>query len=677
MTVLVTGMHRSGTSAVARIVVGLDFSMGDGPMMPAALDNPRGFYERVDVSEFNEGWLERLGGSWWAPPAVPSHVFDQVGDEELAAQRASLRLFDEPRWVVKDPRISLLMPLWNRLALARVPSIICVRDPIAIADSLQLRNGFQPRRTMAVWTRYMSQILAQCDRPTLVLDYDQLLLDPAKTVRLIAEFIDAPLRNEGALASTLEAGLRRSRPLPGAALADYDELYEVFHDLAGAHGGPVPSGLAFPEPAWVSEYCYELTALYAQQRAGVEHAEAATLRPALEARLRDQDEKLVDLLEERDRALALVTSLTDQLHEALHRADSTQVSLEQTNEERDHARRQLAELEDKLGEEVERSHMLQQLAEQTATDLAELAVQREQDLADLAAKSAGELAQITMQREGELASQQLTWRRREEELLARLERLPELEAEVRDLQVAHDTAIASHRQQEEHWLEARTLWEQREADLAEQLQDTARDLSTRLTAEAARADELSRALAAARQEIGAQQDALVTAQARRDDERAAADALRARLVELDQAAAADREEVVRLSGLSRLQFDQLATVTAELDGLRRSRLALEASQRAAESRADEMLNNLTGSQTALSQQRRQIEELAQQYHRAAAELRGTRLEVAVLHRMVDVASDLVEDAAARESALMGSRSVRLGMKFRRSRRAAPRQDSSS
>ena len=65
MSVIITGMHRSGTSATARVVD--DFGLGAGSEATelAAPDNPRGFFERRDVNDFNDASLSRLGGSWW------------------------------------------------------------------------------------------------------------------------------------------------------------------------------------------------------------------------------------------------------------------------------------------------------------------------------------------------------------------------------------------------------------------------------------------------------------------------------------------------------------------------------------------------------------------------------------------------------------------------------------
>ena len=61
--VLVLGMHRSGTSAVAGAV----HLLGAEPpkhLIPAAADNPSGFFEATTVLGVND-WILKAGGSTW------------------------------------------------------------------------------------------------------------------------------------------------------------------------------------------------------------------------------------------------------------------------------------------------------------------------------------------------------------------------------------------------------------------------------------------------------------------------------------------------------------------------------------------------------------------------------------------------------------------------------------
>ena len=69
MGLIVTGMHRSGTSAVASIVDRMGLGCGVRPL-PTNEFNRRGYFEDLDICELNDRWLAALGGSWWAPPKV-------------------------------------------------------------------------------------------------------------------------------------------------------------------------------------------------------------------------------------------------------------------------------------------------------------------------------------------------------------------------------------------------------------------------------------------------------------------------------------------------------------------------------------------------------------------------------------------------------------------------------
>src|SRR5438552_2250499 len=62
-SILICGMHRSGTSALARVcnLFGVDLGRtlsGTGP------DNPKGFWENAAIMQFNQMLLARLGLAW-------------------------------------------------------------------------------------------------------------------------------------------------------------------------------------------------------------------------------------------------------------------------------------------------------------------------------------------------------------------------------------------------------------------------------------------------------------------------------------------------------------------------------------------------------------------------------------------------------------------------------------
>lgn len=64
--VVVLGMHRSGTSVLARGLQVLGVELGER-LLPPAADNPRGFWEDLDVIGIDERVLAALSRDWRCP----------------------------------------------------------------------------------------------------------------------------------------------------------------------------------------------------------------------------------------------------------------------------------------------------------------------------------------------------------------------------------------------------------------------------------------------------------------------------------------------------------------------------------------------------------------------------------------------------------------------------------
>ncbi len=53
-------------------------------------------------------------------------------------------------WGWKDPRTCVTLPFWQRL-LPRLHYVICLRNPIDIARSLEKRDGFALEKSIQLW----------------------------------------------------------------------------------------------------------------------------------------------------------------------------------------------------------------------------------------------------------------------------------------------------------------------------------------------------------------------------------------------------------------------------------------------------------------------------------------------------------------------------------------------
>jgi GT2 family glycosyltransferase len=182
--IIVAGMHRSGTSAVTRVInlLGADIA---ADLLPAVVnENDRGFWEARAVFDIHNNLLRALDSSYDDPLPLPERWWET----ELAAA-AKRHLADEidkdfsssSLFVVKDPRITRLMPLWlSLLSEMQIETVIVipVRNPLEVVSSLRKREGVSTGQASLMYLRsYLEVELAtrQCRR--FFIRYDQLLAD--------------------------------------------------------------------------------------------------------------------------------------------------------------------------------------------------------------------------------------------------------------------------------------------------------------------------------------------------------------------------------------------------------------------------------------------------------------------------------------------------------------------
>ncbi|HTW93238.1 MAG TPA: hypothetical protein VMD30_00495 [Tepidisphaeraceae bacterium] len=188
----VLGMHRSGTSAVARVVNLLGADLGTD-LLPPSVDNPRGFWEQRKIVAAHGDLLESLGSYFDDFLPLPQGWQNRP---EIAPHKQRLfsilhQQFDgNPLWAVKDPRICRLLPLWHDL-LAEYPAdprfVLVLRNPDEIARSLAVRNGYAFNKSLLLT---LSHVL-EAERHTrgqkrIIVTFDQLLGDWRATMENVA-----------------------------------------------------------------------------------------------------------------------------------------------------------------------------------------------------------------------------------------------------------------------------------------------------------------------------------------------------------------------------------------------------------------------------------------------------------------------------------------------------------
>jgi hypothetical protein len=155
-------------------------------------DNPEGFFEHMGLVEVNEEILRRFGASWHEPPPFPSgwELSALVSDLRERAARVIRDDFSERSfWGWKDPRACLTLPFWRPL-LPPTRYVLCLRSPLSVARSLQLRDGFPIDKSGRLWLDHMiSALTLTATEPRLIVAYEDLVASWEPEVRRIARFL--------------------------------------------------------------------------------------------------------------------------------------------------------------------------------------------------------------------------------------------------------------------------------------------------------------------------------------------------------------------------------------------------------------------------------------------------------------------------------------------------------
>jgi len=196
--ICVLGMHRSGTSVVSKMLSLLGAYLGPGhrTMLPTS-DNPKGFWEHTGFVDINDEILTRFGGDWHNAPEFPEGWARLPKLEDLrkrAAEIVDREFRDAPVWSWKDPRTCLTIPFWQQL-LPEMQYLICVRDPVAVARSLEKRDGFSVDKSGRLWLTHTASALRWTSgRRRLLVCYEDIMRDCEPELRRVAAFLDATAR---------------------------------------------------------------------------------------------------------------------------------------------------------------------------------------------------------------------------------------------------------------------------------------------------------------------------------------------------------------------------------------------------------------------------------------------------------------------------------------------------
>ena len=156
------------------------------------LENPLGFFESERLVEINDALLQNLGCQWDRPPLLPACWDQPPLFDALQPHRSRLSAYAlERSWVDKDPRLCITYPAYLHILLCRIPLVVALREPLAVAKSLHARNGFSLNRGLVLWWNYNHHIASQlCTKDLLILYSELLALDEQALQQRLGPFLE-------------------------------------------------------------------------------------------------------------------------------------------------------------------------------------------------------------------------------------------------------------------------------------------------------------------------------------------------------------------------------------------------------------------------------------------------------------------------------------------------------
>jgi hypothetical protein len=192
--IVILGMHRSGTSALAGLTARLGLATPHTPL-PAATDNPAGFYESLPVVNVNHQLLRAAHCAWnLCFTFEPDRLEQMLGlaDRQIIFNTLQQEFDGTPSYVLKDPRLCLMLPAWLpalRATTSNVRVLIIVRHPAEVVRSLLVRNHFPENETALQWLHHMIEAeRASRGMKRAIVFYEELLRNWRSCITEAARF---------------------------------------------------------------------------------------------------------------------------------------------------------------------------------------------------------------------------------------------------------------------------------------------------------------------------------------------------------------------------------------------------------------------------------------------------------------------------------------------------------
>lgn len=188
---IVLGMHRSGTSALAGLLNIAGIPAGEHLLGPEQGDNEKGYWEDEDFVRIHDEILFSLNSAWDQLFTLEPDKQETNEFETKISSKINDDFSDKPIWMFKDPRACRLLPLWKKvLSELSIEPVFCIiyRHPLEVSASLNKRTNMGANHALLLWLQHNLEAERLTHGLTRVfIHYDELLTDWSTTLSKISE----------------------------------------------------------------------------------------------------------------------------------------------------------------------------------------------------------------------------------------------------------------------------------------------------------------------------------------------------------------------------------------------------------------------------------------------------------------------------------------------------------
>ena len=263
--IIITGMHRSGTSLAGALLANAGVNLG-GHQISAEQQHPGGYFEDTEILALNREMLQTAARSgkaghpdwgWTEDESLNLDILEPFKDRAKGLIKARARAMSAGgRWGWRDPRTTLLLDFWESL-LFDARYLFIYRRPWDVGDSMQ-RLGTEvflrrPDYAWRIWTFYNRRLLLfriLNQKRSLLVSAEMIQRQPGRLLDLLeARFclnLELARRN---VAKIIDSDLFQAHvghdPLVALASAANPEAASLLKDLdeaADLSGGELQDG---------------------------------------------------------------------------------------------------------------------------------------------------------------------------------------------------------------------------------------------------------------------------------------------------------------------------------------------------------------------------------------------------------------------------------------------------